>query len=191
MPSQAYVILRRRKAPSRRTRHLSAAPQLSYAGMTTGGAAGYPRFTWGGPAMDFADSPEHAQFRREFRDWLEANLPEDLKVEDAQDQRISPDREILVKRIAWQKKMHEAGWVGISWPKEYGGRGANFMQQVIWDEEYFRARAPILPCQSGLNLLGPTLIHWGNEEQKKRHLPRILGADEIWCQGYSRSEERR
>jgi len=135
--------------------------------------------------MDFSDAPEHAAFRREFRDWLEANLSEDLKVEDAQDQRISPDREILIKRIAWQKKMHAAGWVGISWPKEYGGRGANFMQQVIWDEEYFRVRAPILPCQSGLNLLGPTLIHWGNEEQKTRHLPKILSADEIWCQGYS------
>src|ERR1700731_3306091 len=135
--------------------------------------------------MDFADSPEHAEFRREFRAWLDANLPDDLKVEDAQDQRISPDREILQKRIAWQKKMHAAGWVGLSWPKEYGGRGANFMQQVIYDEEYFRARAPILPCASGLGLLGPTLIHWGTEEQKKRHLPRILSADELWCQGYS------
>jgi alkylation response protein AidB-like acyl-CoA dehydrogenase len=135
--------------------------------------------------MDFADAPEHAAFRAEFRAWLEANLTDDLKVEDAQDQRISPDRDILEKRIAWQKRMHAAGWVGISWPKEYGGRGASFMQQVIFDEEYFRARAPILPCASGLGLLGPTLIHWGTEEQKKRHLPRILSADEIWCQGYS------
>ncbi|HEV2336162.1 MAG TPA: acyl-CoA dehydrogenase [Stellaceae bacterium] len=135
--------------------------------------------------MDFADAPEHAAFRAEFRAWLDANLPDDLKIEDAQDQRISPDRDILVKRIAWQKKMHAAGWVGISWPQEYGGRGANFMQQVIWDEEYFRARAPILPCASGLGLLGPTLIHWGTEEQKKRYLPKILSADEIWCQGYS------
>ena len=118
--------------------------------------------------------PSTPQFRREFRAWLEANLSEDLKVEDAQDQRISPDREILEKRIAWQKKMHAAGWVGISWPKEYGGRGANFMQQVIFDEEYFRAHAPILPCQSAINLLGPTLIHWGTEAQKTRHLPKIL-----------------
>src|SRR5712692_8887603 len=135
--------------------------------------------------MDLSDAPEHAACRRGFRELREVDLTEDLNVEDAQDQRISPDREILVKRIAWQKKMHAAGWVGISWPKEYGGRGANFMQQVIWDEEYFRVRAPILPCQSGLNLLGPTLIHWGNEEQKTRHLPKILSADEIWCQGYS------
>jgi hypothetical protein len=98
---------------------------------------------------------------------------------------VAQDRETLEKRVAWQKKMHAAGWVGISWPKEYGGRGASLMQQVIFDEEYFRARAPVLPPASALNLLGPTLIHWGNEEQKQSHLPRILSADELWCQGYS------
>ena len=135
--------------------------------------------------MDFADSPEHAAFRAEFRRWLETNLPEEIKVDDAADQRVAPDREILEKRIAWQKTMHQAGWVGISWPREYGGRGAEFMQQVIFDEEYFRARAPVLPTANALNLLGPTLIHWGSEEQKQRHLPRILSADELWCQGYS------
>jgi hypothetical protein len=69
----------------------------------------------------------------------------DLCVDDAADQRVAPDRETLEKRIAWQKKMHAAGWVGISWPKEYGGRGVGFMEQVIFDEEYFRARAPVLP----------------------------------------------
>ena len=135
--------------------------------------------------MDFADSPEHAAFRAEFRDWLEANLPSEICVDDAADQRVAPDRETLEKRVAWQKTMHAAGWVGISWPTEYGGRGASFMQQIIFDEEYFRARAPVLPTASALNLLGPTLIHWGTEEQKKRHLPRILSADELWCQGYS------
>ena len=81
--------------------------------------------------------------------------------------------------------MHAAGWVGISWPKEYGGRGASFMQQVIFDEEYFRARAPILPGASAINLLGPTLIQCGTEAQKKRHLPRILAGEERWCQGFS------
>src|SRR5205807_734549 len=135
--------------------------------------------------MDFADSPDHAEFRREFRAWLDANLPDDLKVEDAQEQRVSPDRDTLEKRRAWQKKMQAAGWVGLSWPKEYGGRGASFMQQVIFDEEYFRARAPILPGTVGMSLLGPTLIHWGTEAQKKRYLPKILSCDEIWCQGYS------
>jgi alkylation response protein AidB-like acyl-CoA dehydrogenase len=135
--------------------------------------------------MDFADSPEHAAFRAEFREWLADNLPPELCADDAQDQRVAPDRESLEARIQWQKKMHAAGWVGISWPKEYGGRGANFMQQVIFEEEYARARAPVLPAASALNLLGPTLIHWGSEEQKKRHLPAILAAEELWCQGYS------
>src|SRR5271168_920061 len=135
--------------------------------------------------MDFADAPEHAEFRREFRAWLDANLTDDLKVEDAQDSRVAPDRETLEKRIAWQKKMYAARWVGISWPKEYGGRGADFMQQVIFDEEYFRARAPILPGASAINLLGPTLIQCGTEAQKKRHLPRILAGEERWCQGFS------
>ena len=135
--------------------------------------------------MDFADSPEHTAFRSELRQWLEGNLPAEICVDDAADQRVAPDRETLEKRIAWQKTMHAAGWVGISWPEEYGGRGAGFMEQVIFDEEYFRARAPVLPTANALNLLGPTLIHWGTEEQKKRHLPRILCADELWCQGYS------
>jgi alkylation response protein AidB-like acyl-CoA dehydrogenase len=135
--------------------------------------------------MDFADSPEHAAFRAEFRQWLEDNLPPEICVDDAADQRVAPDRETLEKRIAWQKKMHAAGWVGISWPKEYGGRGASFMQQVIFDEEYFRARAPILPGASAINLLGSTLIQCGTEAQKRRHLLRILAGEERWCQGFS------
>jgi alkylation response protein AidB-like acyl-CoA dehydrogenase len=135
--------------------------------------------------MDFADAPEHAAFRREFRAWLDANLTDDLKVEDASDSRVAPDRETLEKRIAWQKKMYAAGWVGISWPKEYGGRGASFIQQVIFDEEYFRAHAPILPGHSAIGLLGPTLIQLGTEAQKKRHLQPILAGDERWCQGFS------
>src|SRR5271166_799003 len=130
----------------------------------------------GARPMDFADSPEHAAFRSEVRRWLESNLPAEICVDDAADQRVAPDRETLAKRIRWQKTMQAAGWVGLSWPKEYGGRGASFMQQVIFDEEYTRARAPVLPGASGLNLLGPSLIHWGTGEQKQRHLPRILNA---------------
>ena len=110
--------------------------------------------------MDFADSPEHAAFRGEVRAWLAANLPSEICVDDAVDQRVAPDRETLEKRIQWQRTMHAAGWVGLSWPKQYGGRGANFMQQVIFDEEYTRARAPVLPGASGLNLLGPLNEGW-------------------------------
>jgi alkylation response protein AidB-like acyl-CoA dehydrogenase len=80
--------------------------------------------------------------------------------------------------------MHAAGWVGIAWPKEHGGRGASIVERVIWDEEYAAARAPVLPGM-GLNLVGPTIIHWGTEAQKARYLPRILRADEVWAQGFS------
>ena len=75
------------------------------------------------------------------------------------------------KRRAWQQKMYEAGWVGIAWPKQYGGRGADLMEQVIFDEEYSRASAPVLPGYSGIALCGPTLMQWGTDEQKKRFLP--------------------
>jgi alkylation response protein AidB-like acyl-CoA dehydrogenase len=75
--------------------------------------------------------------------------------------------------------------VGITWPKEYGGRAAGIIERIIWDEEYAAARAPVLPGAMGLNLVGPTIIHWGTDAQKQRHLPAILNADEVWCQGFS------
>lgn len=135
--------------------------------------------------MDFQYTPEQEAFRAEVRDWLATHLPPDLCVDDARDERIAPNREIFERRRAWQKTMNAAGWVGIAWPKQYGGRGASLMEQVIFDEEYSRARAPVLPGYSGVALCGPTLMQWGTDEQKQRFLPRILNADDIWCQGYS------
>ncbi len=135
--------------------------------------------------MDFQYTADQDAFRLELREWLEANLTDDLRVDDAQDERVAPDRETFERRVAWQKKMHAAGWVGISWPQEYGGRGATLMEQVIFDEECFRARAPILPGYSGIGMAGPTLIEWGTEAQKRHFLPRILSGEDIWCQGYS------
>src|SRR5215475_10761284 len=135
--------------------------------------------------MDFEFAAEHDSFRREFRDWLAANLPPELCLDDASDDRVASDRETFERRRSWQKRMHAAGWVGITWPKEYGGRDAGLIERVIWDEEYTAARAPVLPGNMGLSLVGPTIIHWGTPEQKRRHLPAILNADEIWCQGFS------
>lgn len=135
--------------------------------------------------MDFEHAPEHEAFRKELRRWLEANVTPDLCVDDAADERVAPDRETLERRRAWQQKMYAAGWVGIRWPREHGGRGLGLMEQVIWDEECSRARAPVLPGYMGLNMVGPTIIHWGTEEQKRRYLRPILTADEIWCQGFS------
>jgi len=135
--------------------------------------------------MDFEYTPDQEEFRREVRGWLDANLPEDLKIDDAADERVAPNRDVFERRRAFQRKLGRAGWNGLSWPREYGGRAASLIEQIIWDEEYARARAPVLPGYSGLGLCGPTLMHWGTEAQKKRFLPRILSGDDIWCQGYS------
>ncbi|MDO8434267.1 MAG: acyl-CoA dehydrogenase family protein [Candidatus Binatus sp.] len=135
--------------------------------------------------MDFEYTPAQEQFRSEVRAWLKSNLPEDLKVDDAMDERVAPNREVFEKRRAWQRKLAAAGWVGLSWPKQYGGRAAPLIEQIIFDEEYSRARAPVLPGYMGVGLCGPTMMHWGTESQKQKFLPRILSADYVWCQGYS------
>ncbi|HEY6394442.1 MAG TPA: acyl-CoA dehydrogenase [Candidatus Binataceae bacterium] len=135
--------------------------------------------------MDFEYTAEQEAFRREVRAWLAANLPSELKVDDAMDERVAPNRNVFEKRRVWQGKLASAGWVGLSWPREYGGRSASLIQQIIFEEEYSRARAPVLPGYSGIGLCGPTLMHWGSEAQKKHFLPRILAGDDIWCQGYS------
>ncbi len=135
--------------------------------------------------MDFHYSPAEEAFRQTLRRWLAERLPPDLCVDDASDERVAPDPETFERRRAWQRTLNAAGYVGLSWPKEYGGRGATLMEQVIFEEEYFRSRAPVLPGYSGVSLAGPTIIHLGTEEQKRRFLPRILNADDIWCQGYS------
>jgi alkylation response protein AidB-like acyl-CoA dehydrogenase len=135
--------------------------------------------------VDFEYSAEQNAFRREFRQWLAAHLPPALCLDDPADDRVASDRETFERRRAWQRTMHAAGWVGINWPPEYGGRGAGLIERVIYDEEYAAARAPVLPGAMGLNLVGPTIIHWGTDEQKREHLPRILNGDAVWAQGFS------
>ena len=92
--------------------------------------------------MDFEFAAEHEGLRKEFRDWLAKNLPADLCLDDASDDRVASDRETFERRRAWQRVMHAAGWVGITWPREYGGRDAGIIERIIWDEEYTAARAP-------------------------------------------------
>jgi alkylation response protein AidB-like acyl-CoA dehydrogenase len=124
--------------------------------------------------MDFNYSPEDEAFRLEFRNWLQANAPKEQEGGDQWQQ-----------RLAWHRKMHAARWVGIGWPREYGGRAATFTQQLIYNEELAKLNSPLLVNGLGITLVGPTLMHWGTEEQKKRYVAKILSADEIWCQGYS------
>src|SRR5713101_8310579 len=135
--------------------------------------------------MDFKFSAEDEAFRSEFRSWLSANLPKAGKAEDGMDFMRESSADDWKRRLEWHKKMHAGGWVGISWPKEYGGRGATLTQQIIYNEELAKVNSPMLVNGLGIMLVGPTIIHWGTEEQKKRYVPKILSADEIWCQGYS------
>ncbi len=130
--------------------------------------------------MDLNLNADEVRFRDELRAWLTANVPKEWaeKREEPLEQRFE-----FLKQ--WQRKVYDGGWAGISWPTEYGGRGATLMQQVIFWEEMARAQAPPLANVLGLGLVGPTLIAFGTEAQKKRYLDKILSAEEIWCQGFS------
>ncbi|HEY3241144.1 MAG TPA: acyl-CoA dehydrogenase [Acidimicrobiia bacterium] len=133
--------------------------------------------------MDFRDTPEEAAFRDEVRTWLAENLTSEF--EPLTHGRGVDRDEYWDLALAWERKLGEAGWVGLSWPREYGGRGASFAEQVIFSTEYARADAPIRIGFFGEGLLGPTLVAYGTEEQKRRFLPPILSMTELWCQGYS------
>ena len=132
--------------------------------------------------MDFNFTPEEDAFRQELRTWLQDNLPESYDPQEFD--RIDADTRFEFQR-AWQKKAQEAGWVGIHWPQEYGGRGAGLMEMFIYNQEMYKAHAPRFANTLGLLMSGPTIIHWGTEEQKRRYLPKILSGEEIWCEGLS------
>ncbi|HTS76340.1 MAG TPA: acyl-CoA dehydrogenase [Bryobacteraceae bacterium] len=132
--------------------------------------------------MDLNLTPQELAFRDEVRAWFAANVPKDWVQRRNAEESMQARFEYL---RAWQRKMFDAGWAGVSWPKEYGGRGATLMEQVIFIEEMARAEAPPMANVLGLGLIGPTIIAFGNDAQKKRYLPKILSAEEIWCQGFS------
>jgi alkylation response protein AidB-like acyl-CoA dehydrogenase len=126
--------------------------------------------------LDF--SPGDDRFRAEVRGWLTANVPRQPRPAQGEAMRDF-DR-------AWQRRQYDAGWAGISWPAQYGGRGLSTIQQLIWHQEYARAGAPYI----GINFVGvlhggPTLILRGAEGHKRAHLEAILKGEEIWCQGFS------
>ena len=130
--------------------------------------------------MDLNLTAEELQFRDELRAWLTANLPKDWN-----EWREKPIEVSFPYLRAWQRKLHEGGWAAVSWPKEYGGRSASLMQQAIFWEEMSRVDAPPTANTLGLGIIGPTIISHGTEAQKKRYIPKILSAEEIWCQGFS------
>ena len=130
--------------------------------------------------MDLNLTAEEKRFRDELRSWLEANVPKDWS-----EWREKPIEESFPYLKAWQRKLYEGGWAAVSWPKEYGGRGASLMQQSIFWQEMSRVEAPPMANSLGLGLIGPTIIAYGTDAQKKRYIPKILSAEEIWCQGFS------
>jgi alkylation response protein AidB-like acyl-CoA dehydrogenase len=130
--------------------------------------------------MDLTLNDEEKEFRNELRAWLEANAPNDWA-----EWREKPLEESFPYLRAWQRKLDLGRWAAVSWPKEYGGRSATLMQQAIFWEEMARVEAPSMANALGLGLIGPTIIAYGTEAQKKRFIPKILSAEEIWCQGFS------
>lgn len=133
--------------------------------------------------MDFSFTKKEEKFRAELRTWLEANLPEGW-LEGKRDLPEDLDEYSRVLR-AWQNKLYEGGWAAIAWPKEYGGRNASLMEEIIYHQEMVRVKAPPLINYIGIHMVGPTLIDIGTDEQKERYLKKILTGEEIWCQGYS------
>lgn len=131
--------------------------------------------------MKWDEPPEERLFREEVRDWLRTNRPGDARPGDEdREGQIAYDR-------AWQRCQYDGGWAGISWPKDYGGRGLTPIQQLVWSEEYAAADCPLVhdSVWMGLNHAGHTIIARGTDAQKAFHLPRILKGEATWCQGFS------
>ncbi|MBV9509675.1 MAG: acyl-CoA dehydrogenase family protein [Caulobacteraceae bacterium] len=128
--------------------------------------------------MDLEFTAEDELFREKVRDWLTANVPAEPRPHEGPEMRAFD--------CAWQRKQYDAGWAGIAWPTRYGGQGLSLIQQLIWHEEYARAKAPYAGCFFvALNHGGPTLIARGDEYQKTEFLPKILKGETPWCQGFS------
>jgi len=134
--------------------------------------------------MDLRFSEEDEAFRKEVATWLAENLLGEFA--DVRGRGGAGDEDALFdRRRAWERRLGEAGWTCVGWPKECGGRGASLMQQVIFYEEYARAGGPGRLGHIGEGLIGPTIIAFGTEKQKQRFLPPIVKGEELWCQGYS------
>ena len=133
--------------------------------------------------MDFSYPPEVEQFRKELRAWLAANLSQEVV---AAGRGRDPDTFETLR--AWDATLADAGWGAVSWPPEYGGRGASVLEQLAYAEETTRARAPVPLNVIGMNNIAPAIMQYGTETQKRELLPRMVRADDIWCQGMSEPE---
>jgi hypothetical protein len=128
--------------------------------------------------MDLSYTSQQQAFRKEARAWLEANVPaEPLTSLDT--------AEGFAQHRVWEQKLNDGGWAMVPWPVEYGGRGADLLEWLIFEEEYYRAGAPMRVNQNGIFLLGPTIMEYGTPEQKARYLPKMASSEEVWAQGWS------
>lgn len=133
--------------------------------------------------MDFTITEQEEAFRQELRAWLENNLPEGWLQGN---RKLPTDKEEYANFLRkWQKTLYEGGWGAISWPKEYGGRDATLMEEIIYYQEMVRVQAPPLINYIGIHMVGPTLIQSGTAEQKEKYVNKMITGEEVWCQGYS------
>jgi alkylation response protein AidB-like acyl-CoA dehydrogenase len=135
--------------------------------------------------VDFSYPPEVEQFRKELRAWLAANLTDEVV---AAGRRRGRDPETFETLRAWDATLADAGWGAVSWPQEYGGRGAGVLEQLTYAEETIHARAPVPLNVIGINNIAPAIMQYGTDAQKRELLPRMVRADDIWCQGMSEPE---
>ncbi len=131
--------------------------------------------------MDFNDTAEEGLFRAEARDFLNAHA----QLKNDSEPRDESEAEYLARAKGWQKLKYENGWACLNWPKEYGGRDATPMQQIIWNQEESRYDVPTAPFAIGLGMCGPTMIAYASEQQKRDMLPRMASGENIWCQLFS------
>ena len=135
--------------------------------------------------MDFSYTRADEEFRTELRQWLDDNLGDFLSLGEIGSGTADGIMRTMERRKAWQQRLNEGRWAAINWPVEWGGREATIMQNVIYSQEMARAKTPGIYNANGIWQIGPMIIHWGTEEQKRRWLPGILTADAHWCQGFS------
>ncbi len=134
--------------------------------------------------MDLTLSPEQEAFRTRVRSWLKANIPSEWRSRMAASADVPrPEAYELLRR--WQRQLYEAGFVGLTWPREYGGQGLTFLEEMILHQEMALAKAPPILNILGVGMAGPTIVAYGSEAQKQRYPAKILSCEEIWCQGYS------
>jgi alkylation response protein AidB-like acyl-CoA dehydrogenase len=136
--------------------------------------------------VDLQFSAAEEEFAGRARDWLEEQLSGTWSF--LRGVGGNADEGYFAERLAWEKELHAAGWVGLGWPEEYGGHPATPNERIVFALEYARARGPHRAGFQGTNLIGPTILAFGTEEQKARFIPRILAAEDIWCQGFSEPE---